>query len=37
MEVYDYPDVNEGVHGMALVDAVVESTEKGNLWVSVKN
>lgn len=36
MEVYDYPDVDEGVHGMALVDAVVESSEKGNVWVSVE-
>ena len=37
MEIYDYPDVDEGVHGMALVDAVVESTEKGNVWVTVKD
>ena len=37
MEIYDYPDVDEGVHGMALVDAVVESTEKGNVWISVKS
>lgn len=36
MEIYDYPDVDEGVHGMALVDAVVASTEKGNIWVEVK-
>lgn len=35
-EVYDYPEVDEGVHGMALVDAVVESTEKGNIWVNVE-
>ncbi|SMO97589.1 Gfo/Idh/MocA family protein [Gracilimonas mengyeensis] len=37
MEIYDYPDVDEGVHGMSLVDAVVESTERGNIWVEVKN
>jgi predicted dehydrogenase len=36
MKIYDYPNVDEGVHGMALVDAVVESTEQGNVWVSVK-
>lgn len=35
MEIFDYPDVDEGVHGMALVDAVVESTENGNVWVEV--
>lgn len=35
-EIYDYPNVDEGVHGMALVDAVVESTDKGNVWISVK-
>lgn len=34
-ELYDYPGVDEGVHGMALIDAVVESTEKGNIWVEV--
>lgn len=37
MEVYDYPGVDEGVHGMRMVDAVVESAEKGNVWVSVKS
>ncbi len=36
MEIYDYPNVDEGVHGMALLDAVVESTERGNVWISVK-
>lgn len=36
MEINDYPDVDEGVHGMALVDAMVESTEKGNIWIEVK-
>lgn len=35
-EVYDYPGIEDGVHGMALVDAVVESTQKGNTWVEVK-
>ncbi len=37
MEVYDYPQIDDGVHGMSMVDAVVESTEKGNVWVSVEH
>ena len=37
MDVYDYPGIEDGVHGMSLVDAVVESTKKGNVWVTVKN
>lgn len=37
MEVYDYPGIEDGVHGMSLVDAVVESTEKGNVWVTVEH
>lgn len=32
--VYDFPDINDGIHGMALVDAMVESTTKGNVWSS---
>ncbi|MFY0598429.1 MAG: Gfo/Idh/MocA family oxidoreductase [Cyclobacteriaceae bacterium] len=34
--ILDYPGIDEGVHGMALVDAVVESSESGNKWVDVK-
>lgn len=30
---FDYPGIDEGVKGMALVEAVVQSTEKGNVWV----
>lgn len=30
---YDFPGVEEGVSGMALVEAVVESTKRGNIWV----
>ena len=37
MEVYDYPGMEDGVHGLSLVDAVVESTEKGNVWVTVEH
>lgn len=36
MDIYDYPEIEDGVHGMSMVDAVVESTEKGNIWVTVK-
>ena len=35
IHIYDYPGVEEGVHGMSLVDAVIESTEQGNIWVNV--
>jgi len=37
MDVYDYPEIEDGVHGMSMVDAVVESTEKGNVWIEVKH
>ncbi len=37
MEVYDYPEIEDGVHGMSMVDAVVESTERGNVWIEVKH
>ena len=37
MEIYDYPEIEDGVHGMSMVDAVVESTEKGNVWVTVEH
>lgn len=36
MDVYDYPEIEDGVHGMSMVDAVVESTEKGNVWINVE-
>lgn len=35
-EIYDYLDVDEGVHGMALLEAMVESSRNGNIWVDVK-
>ncbi len=37
LEVYDYPQIDDGVHGMSMVDAVVESTEKGNVWINVEH
>ncbi len=33
-EKLDFPTVDDGVKGMALVKAVVSSTAKGNQWVS---
>ena len=36
-EIYDYPQIEDGVHGMSLVDAVVESTEKWNIWIEVEH
>ncbi len=37
MEIYDYPEIEDGVHGMSMVDAIVESTENGNVWVAVEH
>ncbi len=34
-DMYDYPGIEDGVHGMRLVDAVIESTELGNIWINV--
>jgi predicted dehydrogenase len=34
-DIYDYPGIKDGVHGMSLVDAVIKSTEQGNIWVNV--
>lgn len=36
-KLYDYPSIEDGVHGMALVDAMVASTESGNTWVRVSH
>lgn len=32
----DYPGIDDGVHGMALITAVVESSRLGNVWVKPK-
>ena len=34
-DLYDYPGIDDGVHGMRLVDAMVESTELGNIWINI--
>jgi predicted dehydrogenase len=34
-ENFDYPTIADGVHGMALVEAVVDSSCRGNTWVDV--
>ena len=36
-EIYDYPQIEDGVHGMSMVDAMVESTEKGSVWINVEH
>ncbi|PIB36631.1 oxidoreductase [Reichenbachiella sp. 5M10] len=33
--IYDYPGIEDGVRGMALIDAMVASTEGGNVWTDV--
>ncbi|MGI6006421.1 MAG: Gfo/Idh/MocA family protein [Ruminococcus sp.] len=32
---YDYPTVEDGVHGLRFIDACIESNAKGNIWVDV--
>lgn len=34
--VLDYPTIEDGVKGMAMIDAVVESTNNGNVWTKLK-
>ncbi|MCV9387839.1 Gfo/Idh/MocA family protein [Reichenbachiella ulvae] len=36
MHIHDFPGIEDGVRGMALIDAMVESTEKGNVWLDLK-
>lgn len=36
-EAYDFPTVEEGVRGMAFIDAVVESSENGSVWVKIND
>ena len=36
-KLYDYPSIEDGVHGISLVDAMVASTESGNTWVRVSH
>ncbi len=35
LSILDYPTIEEGVYGMALIEAVVASSEQGNQWVEV--
>ena len=35
--LYDFPNIEDGVHGMALVEAVVKSSKEGNVWIEVNN
>lgn len=34
-DVFDFPDVNDGVMGMKFIDKVVESSDAGNEWVEI--
>jgi predicted dehydrogenase len=36
LSLMDYPGIDDGVKGMAMVHAVVKSSEDGNLWTDVK-
>ena len=36
-ELYDYPGIDDGLHGMSIIDAMVSSTESGNTWVEVSH
>lgn len=33
----DYPGIEDGVKGMAMVEAVVKSSNNGNVWTKLKN
>ncbi|HNP75916.1 MAG TPA: Gfo/Idh/MocA family oxidoreductase [Cyclobacteriaceae bacterium] len=33
---YDFPDVNDGVHGMAFVETVVKSSGSAKKWITLK-
>lgn len=33
---YDFPDVNDGVRGLAFVDAVIKSSKSKQKWIKVK-
>ncbi|MDD2426696.1 MAG: Gfo/Idh/MocA family oxidoreductase [Eubacteriales bacterium] len=34
-DMVDYPDLVDGIHGMAFIEACLESNEKGNVWTKV--
>jgi hypothetical protein len=36
-QIYDYPGIDEGVHGMELVEAMVASSKNGNVWTKVSS
>ena len=33
---YDFPDVNDGVHGMSFVETVVKSAGSNKKWIQLK-
>ncbi len=34
--LFDFPSVDDGLHGMILIDAVVNSSENGNTWITIE-
>ena len=32
----DFPGITDGVRGMALIDAVVASSDNGNVWTAIE-
>ena len=32
---FDYPTIEDGVHGLKFIDACIESNARGNIWVEV--
>lgn len=36
LPLYQFPNVDDGFRGMALVDAAVQSSKKGSVWTSVE-
>ena len=35
-EMIDFPTIDDGVEGLAFVEACLESNKNGNVWVEVK-
>jgi len=34
-EMLDFPDVNDGLHGMQFIDAVLKSAESDQKWTKI--
>lgn len=33
---FDYPTIEDGIHGLKFIDACIESNAKGNVWVDIE-